>query len=255
MKVKNKNNKNIFIIHFLIINFIIILINIILINFINNLKSYFKILNNKIKSNFIFKNVDLFSLNIAKKSFNNISIYLNSKFKKTNNNFNIKLNNENNKKKNIKKKLIRIYSVGSTNKYYKNFLRNDIIKGLEDKFIFHFTNNNPDYLIFDVKTCEQKKNKYDNAIKIAFLTENKIPDFNQSDYAIGFQNMFYLDRYFRKTTLIWILQRRYLNVKNKDFMEIRKKIYKSKIRKKFCGAVISNFRASDKFRIKFIIIH
>ena len=35
-------------------------------------------------------------------------------------------------------------------------------------------------------------------------------------------------------------------------MEIRKKIYKSKIRKKFCGAVISNFKSSDKFRIKFI---
>ena len=64
--------------------------------------------------------------------------------------------------------------------------------------------------------------------------------------------MLYLDRYFRKTTLIWIFQRRYLNVKNKDFMKIRNKIYQSKIRKKFCGAVISNFRESDKFRIKFI---
>jgi hypothetical protein len=43
-----------------------------------------------------------------------------------------------------------------------------------------------------------------------------------------------------------------LNIKNKFFEKVRKKAYRSKIRKKFCAAVISNFRSTDGFRIKFI---
>ena len=78
-----------------------------------------------------------------------------------------------------------------------------------------------------------------------------IPDFNHADYSIGFHNINYLDRYFRKTTLIWIFQKRYLNIKNKFFEKKRRKAYKSK-KKKFCAAVISNFKSSDRFRIKFI---
>ena len=96
------------------------------------------------------------------------------------------------------------------------------------------------------------KKEYDNAIKIAFYTENQIPDFNKSDYAIGFDNINYLDRYFRKTTLIWIFEKRYLNIKYKDFTQNRINSLNSKINKKFCGAVITNYLSSDKFRIKFI---
>ena len=118
-------------------------------------------------------------------------------------------------------------------------------------YIFNFTSNNPDYLIFPVFGCDQLDSKYNNAIKIAYYSENMIPDFNHTDYSIGFHNINYLDRYFRKTTLIWIFQKRYLNIKNKFFEKIRRKAYKSK-KKKFCAAVISNFKSSDGFRINFI---
>ena len=123
---------------------------------------------------------------------------------------------------------------------------------LENKYIFNYTSNNPDYLIFDVFGCDQLDPKYNNAIKIAYYGENIIPDFNHTDYSIGFHNINYLDRYFRKTTLIWIFQKRYLNIKNKFFDKIRRKAYKSKKKKKFCAAVISNFKSSDRFRINFI---
>ena len=61
----------------------------------------------------------------------------------------------------------------------------------------------------------------------------------------------YLDRYFRRTTLFWVLSKRYLHIKNKDFTLERKKSLLLK-KNKFCAAVISNYRSSDKFRIKFI---
>ena len=217
----------------------------------NNFNNYKNILKSKIT----FKNVDIFSINISIKSFKMISFYLNSKFKKK----------EKYIIKYIKllfdylknylyptKKIIRIYTVGSSNDYYKNILEKEIIEGLENKYIFNFTPINPDYLIYDVFSCEYLNKEYDNAIKIAFYTENQIPDFNKSDYAIGFDNINYLDRYFRKTTLIWIFEKRYLNIKNKDFTQNRINSLNSKINKKFCAAVISNYLSSDNFRIKFI---
>ena len=229
-----KMKKNI-IYKFLIVNYIFFFINLVL-----NLN--FQIIKNiKILSN--FKNIDLFFINITRKSFKQISSYLNSKFENKYKSLNNKIR---------EKKVININSVGSSNTYYKNKLIKDITKLLENTFIFNFTSNNPDYLVYDVFNCDQLDYKYNNAIKIAFYTENIIPDFNFADYSIGFHNINYLDRYFRKTTLIWIFQKRYLNIKNKFFEKKRRKAYKSKTRKKFCAAVISNYKTSDKFRIKFI---
>ena len=236
--------KKIYITIFLILNYIFLFINLILVNL------NFEIISNrnsKILSN--FKNVDLFFINIAKKTFKQISFYLNSKYDNNNLNINkIELFD----KQIQEKKVIKLYSVGSFNTFYKNVLLNDITKLLGEKFIFNFTPDNPEYLIYDVFSCDHLDSRYDNAIKIAFYTENIIPDFNDADYSIGFHNMHYLDRYFRKTTLIWIFQKRYLNIKNKFFDKMKIKAYRSKKKKKFCAAVISNFNLSDGFRIKFI---
>lgn len=227
--------------YFLIINFFFLFINLAL-----NL-NFKKINNSKILSN--FKNVDLFFLYITKKSFKQIAFLLNSKFNinKSNNN---KLKLFDNKIK--EKKVININFVGSFNTHYGNKLINDVIELLTNSFIFNFTSDNPDYLVYDIFNCDQLDYKYKNSIKIAYYTESIIPDFNFADYSIGFHNLNFLDRYFRKTTLIWIFQRRYLNIKNRIFEKVRKKVYRSKIRKKFCAAVISNYRSSDRFRIKFI---
>ncbi len=99
---------------------------------------------------------------------------------------------------------------------------------------------------------EHIEQKYNNSIKIAFYGENKIPDFNKADYAIGFQNLNYLDRYFKRTNLIMILKVRYFHIKNKDFIAKRNKVLNSQILNKFFAAVISNYKSSDGFRIKFI---
>ena len=146
-------------------------------------------------------------------SYEKNSFYLSSKF---NIRFSLKYNPifklyNGTKSGNIKlKKLIRIFSVGSSNEYYQKLYRNNIMQGLGDKYNFVFTSENPDYLIYDVFNCDFLDSKYDNAIKIAFYTENQIPDFNSADYAISFHNLNYLDRYLRKTTLIWILENRYI---------------------------------------------
>ena len=178
------------------------------------------------------------------KTFNNISLYLNSKFQ---NNF-IKKNF----KGIAKKKIIRLYSVGSINQYYQNILNIHVIQGLKDKYIFDFTPDHPDYLIYNIFDCKYLEEKYNNSIKISYFTENQIPDFNKADYAIAFHHLNYLDRYLRKTTLIWYFEKKYLNIKNKDFMRKRKQVLKSKMRTRFCGAVISNSGHYTRFRKKFI---
>ena len=57
-----------------------------------------------------------------------------------------------------------------------------------------------------------------------------------------------LDRYFRRSTLIAIFARRYLNVKNKDFMRKRNQT----LNNKFCAAVITNNLSTDGYRLHFI---
>ncbi len=183
------------------------------------------------------KNIDQFIIKLAKKSFKNISFSFNKKFIISN--YETKW-----------KKKISLYTVGSSNKYWENIFRNNIIEGLKDNFIFEFNSENPDYLIYDIFNCDFLNSKYDNAIKIAYFTENQIPDFNKADYAIGFDNLMYLDRYFRKTTLIWVFENKYLHIKNKEFILQRQKSLLKK--KKFCAAVISNYHFSNRFRIKFI---
>lgn len=236
--------KNHFLLFILIINAIFLCYNIIVIKKgrINN-------------QTIIFKDTDSFSFNIARKSFKQYSSYFNKKYEKKNIiNIFLKLLKEKIKLFFGIKKTIRIYLVGSSNDYYKNIIRSEIIEGLQNKYNFVFTHDNPDYLIFDVFDCKYINSKFDNTIKIAFYTENIIPDFNKADYAIGFDNINYLDRYFRKTTLIWIFERKYSNIKNKDFIMSRYSSYKSTIKKKFCGAVISNGKSTNGFRIKFIIV-
>ena len=199
-----------------------------------------------------FKNVDIFNINSIFKCFSNISIYLNSKYKEKILEKKEKLYNESLKQKINGKKIINIYSVGSTSIYYTNRLRNDIKKGLENKYIFNFTSINPDYLIYDINNCEYLNSKYNNTIKIAYFTENQIPDFNKADYAIGFHNINYLDRYFKKTTLIWKFEKEYLKIKSNNFRLERERVLRNKKREKFCAAVISNGRYTNGFRKRFI---
>ena len=124
---------------------------------------------------------------------------------------------------------------GGQIRFFKNILK-------DDNYIIKYDSNNPDYLIFNKFGKKHLNPKYKNAIKIAFYTENKIPDLNEVDYAIGHQHINYLDRYFKYSMF---LKRKFQNIK-----VIRKNVLNNPIRTKFCAAVISNFNSF--FRNKFI---
>ena len=95
--------------------------------------------------------------------------------------------------------------------------------------------------------------KYNNSIIISYQTENKIADFENTDYCIGNHNIMYLDRYLRFPRFIYIYQLYKSRYNNRNiFTIVRKKVLRNKIRNKFCGAVISNAHSTDYLRLKFI---
>jgi len=214
---------------------IILFINIFIIN-INLYFIYFKR-----ENNVSFKNVDKIIINFIKNSYKNISIYLNLKYLVNNN---ILLN----KTENINKKKISLFFVD----FYSSFYVMPQYKILKDllkrKYELVIKSVNPDYLIFDVHGCNHLNKKYEKSIKIAFFTENQIPDFNIIDYAIGQSHLLFLDRYFKRSYFLGLLY----DFNNKYLKLIRKKVLNSYKRAKFCAAVISNSRKTDKFRIEFI---
>ena len=215
----------------LYINLFIYMINII---FFLSLKKN----NINYKKFFELKNSDKFILSLSKIKYKEISNYLNNKF-------NINYIFIKNKKKKIpikkNKKEIFINVVDSfNNTYHMEWIKLKLC----DKFIIVFDSNNPDYLIYNIFGINHTDLKYKNTIKIALYTENKIPDLNEADYAVGHYHINYLDRYFKCSIFLW---QNYKIIK-----KIRENVLKNKIRKKFCAAVISNSIQSDLFRLKFI---
>lgn len=185
----------------------------------------------KYEIKFKFKNDDNF-LNLVSKTYEQISNYLNMKYN---------IINDISKNRKIYKKKISLYSVDLFNpKGHKLWIH----QKLKDKFRIKFDKNNPDYLIYNIFGDEHLKNKYKDSIKIAIFTENKIPDLNEVDYAIGQAHINYLDRYFKFPIFLWFL---------KKFKNIREKILNNPKRIKFCAAVISH-GGEDQFRTKFINI-
>lgn len=178
-----------------------------------------------------FKNSDYFPMLLTTRTYKYISNFLNGKYNK-------KKGEES--KFNKQKKKIVLNSVDLNDpKYHRKWLKRMINK----KYRIKFDSNNPDYLIYNVFGNEHLNYKYNNSVKIAIFTENKIPDLNEADYAIGHSHINYLDRYFKFPIFLWIIN---------DFKNIREKVLKSPIRTKFCAAVITNNKTPDDFRIKFI---
>jgi hypothetical protein len=180
---------------------------------------------------------------MAKKTFNEISNYLNTKF----------YNNKDIKKDSISENqnIINLYFLNFKKSLFYRKQINKILLTLKEKYIINITNDNPDYIIYDVFGCAQMKKEYKNSIKIAYFTENILPDFNFADYAIGHAHFSYLDRYLR---IPFYFLNKLLSIKIKNIEIIRKKLIKSPIKKKFAAAVISNNRtgSTDFFRLKFI---
>ena len=127
---------------------------------------------------------------------------------------------------------------------YINFLKTN----LNDKYEFELVTDEPDYLLFSFYGSEHKNIKYNTSIKIAIYEEGFIPTFNEEDYIFGVAHILYLDRYFRKASLLEYLG----NLKNKDFREVRNKILNGQKREKFCAAVFGHEKNEDHFREKFV---
>ena len=93
------------------------------------------------------------------------------------------------------------------------------------------------------------KIQYNNTIKIAFLSENQIPDFNVADYCIGYSHINYFDRFFKRQPYFY---KTILKFKDDDLQIIRRNSINEVGHKKFCAAVISNHEYTSNFRLNFI---
>jgi hypothetical protein len=192
--------------------------------------------------NLSIKNTDNMTINFVKNSYYNISNLLNSKYIANN------INNNLSKRESLHKKKISYYIIDKMPSFYTNPQYKLLKKILKRKYILEITSDNPDYIIFDVFGCSHLDEIYQNSIKIAFFTENQIPDFNIADYAIGQSHIIYLDRYFKRSYFLGLL----FTFNNRYLQIIRKKVLNSHKRKKFCAAVISNNITTDYFRLEFI---
>ncbi len=100
----------------------------------------------------------------------------------------------------------------------------------------------PDYIID--RGLSFKHVKYNDCIKILFLGENYVPDFNSFDYAIGFDYLTFGDRYIRHP-----LFARYASFAK---LAMRTTTPDPKLLdRKFCSFVVSNSQFCDPMRRKF----
>ena len=103
-------------------------------------------------------------------------------------------------------------------------------------------------MLFSYYGCKHTDVKYKKTIKIAIYEEGWIPSFNEEDYIFGQHHIFYLDRYFRRASLLEYLG----DLKNRDFRGPRIRAYNAPVRQKFCGAILNNETSLDHFREKFV---
>lgn len=192
------------------------------------------------KNYFIYKNIDNFFISFSTQPSFKMADYLNRKY--------LKAYNPNDSSK-TNKINISLYFIQFHREPFHNKLINETIKILKNKYSVHINPKNPDYLIYNIFGCKFLKYRYNNSIKIAYITENQLPDFNKADYCIGNSHINYLDRYFRIP--VYFVKRISI-IKQKAIELIRTKILNSPIRTKFCAGVISNYFITDGFRLIFI---
>lgn len=101
----------------------------------------------------------------------------------------------------------------------------------------------PDFLFCSF--FDNKHLKYKNCVKILFMGENLVPDFNLYDYAMGFQFMEFGDRYLRLPLYALFTQHHDAFFKKHTFDD---EYYLGK--KGFCNCVISNpFAGTERDRM------
>lgn len=115
------------------------------------------------------------------------------------------------------------------------WLRKMFLPYLQSRFEVEETDS-PDFAIFSDES--KKKCVYYNCIRVLFIGENNRPDFNLFDYAIGFDDLQFGDRYLHAPLYTWPFYRhRYLRLamdkKTNPF-------YSGAEKSDFCGFLVSN---------------
>lgn len=117
-----------------------------------------------------------------------------------------------------------------------NFIINTLKKNYEV-----ILSDSPDYLFFS--TFGYSHLEYD-CVKIMFVGENIVPDFNLCDYALGFDFLDFGDRYMRLPLFLVRDNFKELSIA-KDF------IPEDVLKRKFCSVVVSNAQVSNPIRERF----
>ena len=121
---------------------------------------------------------------------------------------------------------------------------NDFLKILQKKYKV-LISDQPDYLFYGV--FGKKHLEYNDCIRIFYTGECLTPDFNECDYAIGFDRLSFDDRYLRMP-LYNLFQYR------SSYEEIKKRTpitrHELQEKKGFCSFVVSNGFAQES-RVKF----
>ena len=99
----------------------------------------------------------------------------------------------------------------------------------------------PDYLFFSVFGYSHLKY---NCVKIMFVGENIVPDFNLCDYAMGFDYLTFGDRYMRLPLFLTCFN-------FKDLLQEKKWGAEKLLNRKFCSIVVSNINLSNSIRERF----
>ncbi len=135
----------------------------------------------------------------------------------------------------------------------------DFWKGFDssNNFLIDFLNNyfevelsnEPDYCIFSNYGFENLK--FNHCIKIQFVGENMVPDFNLADYALGFHHLDFGDRYLRFPLYIvygnYFIPGAYKALRQEKVIENTSEL----LNRKFCNFVYSNAETADPIRKSF----
>ncbi len=128
-----------------------------------------------------------------------------------------------------------------TEKGYFNNENNLFLDILRENYNVEISNK-PDFLFYSCFGDNYKK--FSNCVKIFFTNENIVPDFNETDYGIGFNNIKFDDRYLRFPEYFFKLTPEIQNKENLD---------NSLANRKFCNFIYSNSKNGEgaKLRIDF----
>lgn len=121
-----------------------------------------------------------------------------------------------------------------------NPLSNFIIESLSELYEIEISNT-PDYLFFS--TFGYNHLNYD-CIKIMFVGENLVPDFNICDYALGFDHMHFGDRYMRLP--LYLVSDNFTN-----FPKVKSFNADEVLSRRFCSIVVSNAKVASPMRERF----